>query len=76
MKTTDLINYSKLNKYFNLSRGTIRKDHIPNKYKEQVNKLINLIKAWENEEPIYTKQEIINNIQDLDLLNTILKENN
>lgn len=46
MKPLELINFSQLNKYYNLSKDSIRKDKIPNKYKKDIEKLELVIKIW------------------------------
>ena len=63
MNPIDLINFRKLNKHYNLKRGTIRKDKIPNKYKEEINQLTNLIDAWINNKRLYTKEEVQNLVE-------------
>lgn len=61
----DLINFSKLNKYYNLERGSIRKDKIPKRYKKRVDDLITLIEAWQKEDKLYTKDQVENSIKEV-----------
>ena len=49
MKAQDLINWGELSRLLSGSRMNIRKNRIPEKYKEQVTNLVNCIESWQSE---------------------------
>jgi len=49
MSAQDLINWGELSRLLSGSRMNIRKNRIPEKYKEQVTSLVNCIKNWQSE---------------------------
>ena len=70
MSAQDLINWGELSRLLSSSRMNIRKNRIPEKYKEQVANLINCIESWQTK--IQTAnaeaggQKNKNNLQDVD----------
>jgi hypothetical protein len=46
---TDLINWGELSRHLSGSRQNIRKNKIPKRYKDKVEKLIKLIEKWKAE---------------------------
>lgn len=49
MSAQDLINWGELSRLLSGSRMNVRKNRIPEKYKEQVTILINCIETWQTE---------------------------
>ena len=49
MSANDLINWGELSRFLSGSRMNIRKNRIPEKYKEQVTNLVNCIESWQSE---------------------------
>ena len=49
MKAQDLINWGELSRLLSGARMNIRKNRIPEKYKEQVTNLVNCIESWQSE---------------------------
>jgi len=49
MSAQDLINWGELSRLLSGSRMNIRKNRIPEKYKEQVAILVNCIESWQSE---------------------------
>lgn len=49
MNQQDLINWGELSRLLSGSRMNIRKNRIPEKYKEQVTNLVNCIESWQTE---------------------------
>ena len=49
MKSTDLINWGELSRLLSGSRMNIRKNRIPEKYKQQVTSIVNCIESWQSE---------------------------
>lgn len=70
MSAQDLINWGELSRLISGSRMNIRKNRIPEKYKEQVTSLVNCIETWQTE--IQTanaeagREKNKNNLQDAD----------
>lgn len=70
MNAQDLINWGELSRLLSGYRMNIRKNRIPEKYKEQVTILVNCIETWKSE--IQTAnaeaggQKNKNNLQDAD----------
>lgn len=46
MKSKQIINWSALNKVFNLERGTIRAERIPQSHKTKVEELLSMVQYW------------------------------
>jgi hypothetical protein len=49
MRAQDIINWGELSRLLSGSRMNIRKNRIPEKYKEQVTSLVNCIESWQTE---------------------------
>jgi hypothetical protein len=49
MSAQDLINWGELSRLLSGSRMNIRKNRIPEKYKEQVASLVDCIESWQSE---------------------------
>lgn len=49
MSSKDLINWGELSRLLSGSRMNIRKNRIPEKYKEHVTNLVNCIESWHTE---------------------------
>ena len=70
MSAQDLINWGELSRLLSDSRMNIRKNRIPEKYKEQVTSLINCIETWQSEIQTANAEaggkKNKNNLQDVD----------
>ena len=62
----DIINWSQLSQYLSKteSKGVIRSNNIPKKYREQVAELQNYIDQWLNNNKLYTKEQLLNEYSD------------
>lgn len=58
MSAQDLINWGELSRLLSGSRMNIRKNRIPEKYKEQVTTLINCIEGWQTEIQTANAEEV------------------
>lgn len=62
-KAMSLINWSELSGQMTHTRDNIRKNRIPEKYKDEIEILISYIESWLNCEQLTTKEVLINELE-------------